>query len=66
MRMAQERERVTSTRVAELFRVDNSTVKRWAGAGKIPSHRMPSGRYVFFLDEIVPLLPESDAEAQAS
>lgn len=55
--MTPERERLTSGRVADLFGVDVSTIKRWASSGKIPAHVLPSGRFVYFLDEIAPLIP---------
>ena len=55
--MAQLRERLTTGRVAEMFAVDVSTIKRWASTGKIPAHVLPSGRFVYFLDEIEPLVP---------
>ncbi len=55
--MTPERERLTSGQVADLFGVDVSTVKRWASTGKIPSHTLPSGRFVYFLDELAPLVP---------
>lgn len=38
---------LTSTEVAELFRVDPKTVSRWAAAGRIDSVRTPGGHVRF-------------------
>lgn len=54
--------------VAELFQVDDSTVMRWAKAGKIPSYPLPSGLLRYVESEILALLPGArpvDADGSA-
>lgn len=51
--------------VAALFGVDVATVRRWAKAGRIPSHRRPSGRLTFLEVQITPLVPVAPQEAGA-
>jgi excisionase family DNA binding protein len=55
-------EYLTTGEVAELFRVDDSTVARWAELGKIPSTRTPGGRRRYPKDAIVALLVEPQPE----
>jgi excisionase family DNA binding protein len=47
---------LTPTEVAQLFRVDPKTVKRWALAGRLRSVRTPGGHQRFFKTEIDALL----------
>ena len=59
-------EYLTTGEVADLFRVDTSTVARWAELGKVPSVRTPGGRRRFPKDAILALLVEpSPAQASA-
>lgn len=49
--------------VAELFHVDPKTVTRWAKTGKLKSVRMPSGRYRFWLSDVLAILEDGDDAA---
>lgn len=47
---------LTSSEVAALFRVDQKTVSRWVGAGRVPSLLTPGGHHRFrrsVIDEIL-------------
>lgn len=60
---------LTTEDVANLYRVDVSTVRRWARSGDLPSVRTPGGgRIRFDVAEIIAKLGESrraDVEAAA-
>lgn len=47
---------MTPQEVAVLFRVDPSTLKRWAQAGKLPSVRTPGGHRRYRRAEVYALL----------
>jgi excisionase family DNA binding protein len=49
---ASRRELLTPGEVAQLFRVDVHTVRRWAKEGRIDSIRTIGGQHRFFADEI--------------
>jgi len=54
--------RMTTSEVAEVFRVDPKTVTRWAKSGKIPSIRTPGGQYRFLAADIDDYLNEDVRE----
>jgi excisionase family DNA binding protein len=49
---ASRRELLTPGEVAQLFRVDVHTVRRWAKEGRIDSIRTIGGQHRFFADEV--------------
>jgi excisionase family DNA binding protein len=54
---------MTSTEVASVFRVDRSTVSRWASEGRVESIRTPGGRQFRYREsEIRKLLSEGNPE----
>ena len=50
---------------AELLDVSASTLRRWAGSGKVASRRTPGGQRRFRRDDLVALLPPAPAAASA-
>lgn len=53
---------LTSSEVAALFRVGQSSVNRWAVTGRISSLRTPGGRYRFRESEVRALLAGGDEQ----
>jgi excisionase family DNA binding protein len=51
-RQPARRELLTPGEVAQLFRVDVHTVRRWAKEGRIDSIRTIGGQHPFFADEV--------------
>ena len=66
--MANEVVYLTTSEVAQLARVDASTVRRWVERGELkPAMQTPGGRYRFTLDAVHALLGiETAVEAVAS
>ena len=51
---------------AELLGVSASTMRRWADAGKVASHRSPGGQRIFARDDLDALLPVASRALDAS
>jgi len=45
--MAHSDVNITTREVADIARVDTSTVRRWADSGELPSVKTPGGHYRF-------------------
>ena len=56
-----EEELLTPAEVAELFRVDSKTVRRWAASGRLPSIRTPGGHRRFRAEDVRRKLEDSGA-----
>ncbi|HWK19779.1 MAG TPA: helix-turn-helix domain-containing protein [Microbacteriaceae bacterium] len=54
--MTSEVSHLTTKEVAKRFRVDPSTVRRWADSGSVPATKTPGGRYRFDAADIDALL----------
>jgi excisionase family DNA binding protein len=54
---------MTSSEVAEMFRVDPKTVTHWAADGRIISFRTPGGQYRFRESDMRELLRQSASQA---
>lgn len=69
--MTQELVNITTREVAELARVDTSTVRRWVERGTLtPSMKLPGGQYRFALSDVQAILtptarPVGDASTPA-
>lgn len=65
---------ITTREVAEIARVDTSTVRRWVESGDLPSFTTPGGHHRFsrqyilarFSSPVVPSSPEVDGAAGVS
>jgi excisionase family DNA binding protein len=47
---------LTTSEVAELFRVDQSTIRRWVDEGRIAAVTLPGGRLRYRLTDIEAIL----------
>jgi excisionase family DNA binding protein len=56
---------LTANEVAEEFRLDPETIRRWARDGQIKSIRLPSGLYRFRREDIEAMLATSTEEQAA-
>lgn len=54
---------LTVGEVAEEFRLDGETVRRWARSGRIKAVRLPGGQWRFRREDIEKILSDAPADA---